>query len=94
MIRVCHRCGTKVKKSQLHNYSYYCPKHDEDLYEFETDVIEEWTDNRNVRYAVKCFKNKKNREPNEDEKKLLIDIAESCDSYYDIETDINCLFNN
>ena len=56
--------------------------------------IEEWTDDRNIKYAVKCFKKEKNREPNEKEKKLLIDIAETCDSFYDIEFDVIRLFNN
>lgn len=37
---VCKRCGSPVTVTDTPGYSYYCPKHDEDLYEFETDEIE------------------------------------------------------
>ena len=39
-IRVCRRCGTVVKKSPVKGYSWFCPNHYEDLFEFETEVIE------------------------------------------------------
>ena len=38
-IRVCRRCKTPVKISDNIEYSYYCPEHNEDLYEFETEEI-------------------------------------------------------
>lgn len=34
--RLCRRCHTPVTKSEVDGYSYYCPEHDEDLYDFET----------------------------------------------------------
>lgn len=34
--RVCRRCHTAVRDTDIPGYSYYCPEHDEDLYEFET----------------------------------------------------------
>lgn len=34
---VCNRCGTLVTKSEVDGYTYYCPEHDEDLYNFETN---------------------------------------------------------
>ena len=40
-IRVCRRCGSKVRKSDLEEYSYQCDECDEDLYEFETELVEE-----------------------------------------------------
>lgn len=39
-IRVCRRCGAQVQRSQVEGYSYYCPEHDEDLYEIETVTVE------------------------------------------------------
>lgn len=39
MVRVCSRCGTRVKKTTTPGYKFYCPEHDEDLYEFETEVV-------------------------------------------------------
>ena len=39
-VRVCHRCGTVVKKSFVKGYPWFCPKHYEDLYGIETDIIE------------------------------------------------------
>ena len=39
-ITVCRRCGTKVERSQVEGYSWYCPEHDEDLYMFEVMEIE------------------------------------------------------
>ena len=38
-IRVCCRCKTPVEISEVDGYCYYCPEHDEDLYEFETEEI-------------------------------------------------------
>lgn len=38
--RVCLRCGNEVEKSELADYSYQCFECDEDLFEFETEVIE------------------------------------------------------
>lgn len=37
---VCRRCGSTVTTTDTPGYSYYCPRHDEDLYEFETDEVE------------------------------------------------------
>ena len=39
-IRVCRRCRTPVKKSPVVGYPWFCPEHYEDLFEFETEVIE------------------------------------------------------
>lgn len=36
MTRVCSRCRTPVTETTTQGYAYYCPEHDEDLYEFET----------------------------------------------------------
>lgn len=41
MKRVCKRCNTKVRKSDNPEYSWQCMNCDEDLYDFETTVIEE-----------------------------------------------------
>jgi hypothetical protein len=38
--RVCRRCRTRVKKSFVVGYPWFCPEHYEDLFEFETEVIE------------------------------------------------------
>jgi Lar family restriction alleviation protein len=39
-VRVCKRCKKPVESTETPGYSYYCPKHDEDLYEFETEIVE------------------------------------------------------
>ena len=39
-IRVCRRCRTPVKKSPVVGYPWFCSEHYEDLFEFETEVIE------------------------------------------------------
>ena len=39
IVRVCRRCGTRVKKTTTPGYKFYCPEHDEDLYGFETEVV-------------------------------------------------------
>ncbi len=39
-IRVCRRCRTPVKKSFVGGYPWFCPEHYEDLFDFETEVIE------------------------------------------------------
>ena len=39
-IRVFRRCRTRVKKSFVVGYPWFCPEHYEDLFEFETEVIE------------------------------------------------------
>ena len=39
-IRVCRRCRTPVKKSFVVCYPWFCPEHYEDLFDFETEVIE------------------------------------------------------
>ena len=39
-VRVCRRCRTRVKKSFVVGYPWFCPEHYEDLFEFETEVIE------------------------------------------------------
>lgn len=33
--KYCFRCGTKLTKSPVQGYTYYCPCCDEDFYEFE-----------------------------------------------------------
>ena len=38
---VCKKCGREVVKSELKEYSYQCVECDEDLYEFETELVEE-----------------------------------------------------
>lgn len=38
--RICRKCGQVVSKSDLEEYSYQCENCDEDLYEFETLVVE------------------------------------------------------
>lgn len=37
-VRVCRRCRTPVIATDTPGYSYCCPEHDEDLYEFETEL--------------------------------------------------------
>lgn len=39
--RYCKRCGAAVEKSPVEGYSWYCPEHDEDLYNFETITEDE-----------------------------------------------------
>ena len=39
-VRVCRRCRTRVKKSFVVGSPWFCPEHYEDLFEFETEVIE------------------------------------------------------
>lgn len=38
--RVCARCHSEVEVSPVEGYSWYCPRHDEDLYNFETEVLD------------------------------------------------------
>ena len=38
-IRVCARCYSVVYPTETPDYSFYCPEHDEDLYEFETILL-------------------------------------------------------
>ena len=38
--RVCNRCGNEVEVSEVEGYTWYCPHHDEDLYSFETKVLD------------------------------------------------------
>ena len=40
--RVCFRCGTEVKKekNKYIDYPYYCPNCDENMYSFETNIVE------------------------------------------------------
>lgn len=38
LVRVCNRCGIRVKKTTVTGYRFYCPECDEDLYEFETET--------------------------------------------------------
>lgn len=38
--RYCNRCDSKVSESDLDEYSYQCFECDEDLYEFETYLLE------------------------------------------------------
>ena len=37
--RVCSRCGTRVEPTPVEDYDWYCPNHDEDLFNFETELI-------------------------------------------------------
>lgn len=46
MVRVCRRCHTKVTPSEVDGYSWYCPEHDEDLYDFETEMIDAWEEGK------------------------------------------------
>ncbi|MFA7178193.1 MAG: hypothetical protein WC114_13165 [Smithellaceae bacterium] len=39
-IRVCRRCRKAVITTRTPDYSYACPEHDEDLYEFETELAD------------------------------------------------------
>ena len=39
-IRVCRRCRKAVINTRTPDYSYACPEHDEDLYEFETELAD------------------------------------------------------
>ena len=38
-IRVCRRCHTAVIPTETPGYAFACPEHDEDLYEFETELV-------------------------------------------------------
>lgn len=55
-LRVCRRCGTAVNKSEVIGYKYYCPNHDEDLFEHETFLIDI--------PGIKSRKNNKNHKEN------------------------------
>lgn len=39
--RLCNRCGSHVLKSELDEYPYQCMYCDEDLFEFETHLMDE-----------------------------------------------------
>ena len=39
-IKVCKRCRKAVTTTRTPDYSYACPEHDEDLYEFETELAD------------------------------------------------------
>ena len=39
-IRVCRRCRKAVITTRTPDYSCACPEHDEDLYEFETELAD------------------------------------------------------
>lgn len=39
-IRVCKRCRKAVTTTGTPDYSFACPEHDEDLYEFETELAD------------------------------------------------------
>jgi len=41
MITKCFRCNTKLEKSEIGDYTYYCPECDEDFYSFEIKKEEE-----------------------------------------------------
>jgi hypothetical protein len=42
-MRVCSRCETPVEYENVSSgYYAYCPSHDEDLYQFETNWIIKW----------------------------------------------------
>ena len=47
-IRVCRRCRTAVIPTTTPDYAYACPEHDEDLYEFETELV----DPQNTKYPI------------------------------------------
>lgn len=38
-VRRCRRCFSPVESTDTPDYSFYCPEHDEDLYEFETILV-------------------------------------------------------
>ena len=40
-VRVCNRCEMPVERTDTPGYDYYCPEHDEDLFEFETMLIDD-----------------------------------------------------
>lgn len=35
VLRTCFRCGTRLMKSPIEGYTYFCPECYEDFYEFE-----------------------------------------------------------
>ena len=37
-LRICRRCGTAVRKTKVAGY-YYCPHHDENVFEHDTFLI-------------------------------------------------------
>ncbi len=39
-IKVCKRCRKAVTTTRTPDYSFACPEHDEDLYEFETELAD------------------------------------------------------
>ena len=47
-IRVCRRCRTAVIPTSTPDYAYACPEHDEDLYEFETELVNP----QNTKYPI------------------------------------------
>jgi DNA-directed RNA polymerase subunit RPC12/RpoP len=38
--RICSRCGNEVVESEVEGYQYQCVECDEDLYTFETELID------------------------------------------------------
>lgn len=61
-IRVCRRCHTAVIPTKTPGYAFACPEHDEDLYDFETELVD--------------TKTKKGLTMTREEKKLIRDYVE------------------
>jgi hypothetical protein len=43
-VRICRRCGTQVEPSNNPRYKWQCLNCDEDLYNFETELIKRGID--------------------------------------------------
>lgn len=55
MTRVCSRCRTPVTETTTQGYEFYCPEHDEDLYEFETTEETNNKENNKMEEAKKII---------------------------------------
>lgn len=41
MTRICNRCGLEVEPETILEYPWYCPECDENMYKFETKLVDE-----------------------------------------------------
>lgn len=82
--RICVKCSHEVIESELEEYEYQCLECDEDLYKFETELIEikekliKWRNEKMIeitKYLVENFKG------NSDIENLILATNLYCDDY-------------
>ena len=93
---VCSKCGTKVRKTNVKGYKYYCPECDEDLYSFETEKEKDSERIKFIKSTLNSFKWRKcdycNEEFIEDDLKRDSDgkwICCGCNKEYEKIKDFN-----